>query len=546
VALERRLAVLDLPDGQLSLFGEDIDEVWADLDGQDQMEAVLKSRLKALRNERAEVELLLSAARRCEASGPDVKALALLDWLSRLEREEQTPNVKALIFTEFVPTQTMLKEFLEARGYSVACLNGAMGLDERRDVQKAFSDDVRVLLSTDAGGEGLNLQFCHLVFNYDLPWNPMKLEQRIGRVDRIGQAHPVVAINIALDGSVELRVRQVLEEKLALILSEFGVDKLGDVLDSELAGADFESAYANALVAPDAVEHLVEDLTSRLRQQFSEAKTAAGLLGHTDVDVSIAEQLAGEQLTSWVEQMTLAYLRSKGEDAECVVDAGHGCWTLSWPDGTTSANVTFNPTPIPGEGRLTLEDGRVRGLLGTLTPVCPAVPSPTATIPGVSDKVTGLWSLWRVSLQHGGGRDQLFLPLFVAEDGRVLQPTAKLIWERIVDGQVETLPGHKPVAASTLQHHRSLAEERGADLMATLLAAHRQRTGRERRAGERGFAARRRTIERLGFPQVRRSRLGTLERDELQWKMRMTERERAVAGLDAMLLVHVASGDLRS
>jgi SNF2 family DNA or RNA helicase len=73
----------------------------------------------------------------------------------------------------------------------------------------------QVLISTDAGGEGLNLQFCHVIVNYDLPWNPMKLEQRIGRVDRIGQKHVVRALNFALEDTVELRVREVLEEKLA-------------------------------------------------------------------------------------------------------------------------------------------------------------------------------------------------------------------------------------------------------------------------------------------------------------------------------------------
>ena len=87
-ALERRLQVLKLPEGQLSLFPEDVGEQWAGLDSQEQMESILTSRLKGLKNERAEVELLLSAARRCEAKGPDVKAQALLDWIHTLQREE--------------------------------------------------------------------------------------------------------------------------------------------------------------------------------------------------------------------------------------------------------------------------------------------------------------------------------------------------------------------------------------------------------------------------------------------------------------------------
>jgi superfamily II DNA/RNA helicase len=81
-----------------------------------------------------------------------------------------------------------------------------------RKAQQVFSQDVRVLVSTDAGGEGLNLQFCHVIVNFDMPWNPMRIEQRIGRVDRIGQRHVVRAINFVLEDTVEHRVRQVLEE----------------------------------------------------------------------------------------------------------------------------------------------------------------------------------------------------------------------------------------------------------------------------------------------------------------------------------------------
>ena len=112
-ALERRLAVLELPQGQLSLFPEDMAEDWSSLDGQQQLDTILKTRLKGLKDERKEVELLLSAARRCEASGPDVKAEALLDRIQQQQREENDPTLKVLIFTEFVPTQAMLADFLE-------------------------------------------------------------------------------------------------------------------------------------------------------------------------------------------------------------------------------------------------------------------------------------------------------------------------------------------------------------------------------------------------------------------------------------------------
>lgn len=205
-------------------------ETLYDMDGQELLDELLKSHVSALQSEGSHVQTLLDAAVRCEQAGPDAKAEALIEWIYELQAEENEPDLKVLIFTEFVPTQQMLKEFLEARGISVVTLNGSMDMEERKQAQDAFRTSHRVLVSTDAGGEGLNLQFAHVIINYDIPWNPMRLEQRIGRVDRIGQPKTVRAINFVFENSVEFRVREVLEQKLSVIFDEFGIDKTGDVL----------------------------------------------------------------------------------------------------------------------------------------------------------------------------------------------------------------------------------------------------------------------------------------------------------------------------
>ena len=84
---------------------------------------------------------------------------------------------------------------------------------------------VSIFISTDAGGEGLNLQFANIIINYDFPWNPMKIEQRCGRADRIGQQRDVHIYNMIVRDTVESRVREILEEKLSVIMKELGVDK---------------------------------------------------------------------------------------------------------------------------------------------------------------------------------------------------------------------------------------------------------------------------------------------------------------------------------
>ncbi len=107
----------------------------------------------------------------------------------------------------------------------------------------------------------------------------MRLEQRIGRVDRIGQAHVVRAATFGCEDSVEYGVREVLEEKLAIILDEFGIDKTGDVLDSAQAGQMFDDLYAEAILHPEAIASSVENIVSRIQTQAQEVLASVSVLG---------------------------------------------------------------------------------------------------------------------------------------------------------------------------------------------------------------------------------------------------------------------------
>ncbi len=201
-ALERRLVAVTVEGQQLRLFSDRVGE-WGDLTGEEQQAALADAQGAAWGDERAEVELLVDLARKSMAAGVDAKARYLLDLLGQIARAEGDPATKAVIFTEFVPTQEMLLQVLDGAGISAVAINGSMSIAERRDAQEEFRTNARVLVSTDAGGEGVNLQFAHVVINYDLPWSPTRIEQRIGRVDRIGQSHDVVAHNLVMESSID-------------------------------------------------------------------------------------------------------------------------------------------------------------------------------------------------------------------------------------------------------------------------------------------------------------------------------------------------------
>jgi Helicase conserved C-terminal domain len=519
-------------------------EEWADLDGQEQVEALVGIQLSALKNEQAEVALLLEAARRTEARGPDAKAEALLQWIYRLQQEETAPDLKVLIFTEFVATQEMLREFLTERGFPVVSLNGAMSLDERTRAQDAFAAEARVLVSTDAGGEGLNLQFCHVVINYDIPWNPMRLEQRIGRVDRIGQTHPVRALNFVYEDTVEYRVREVLEEKLALILDEFGVDKTGDVLDAAQAEQIFDTVYVESILNQGAIDAAIASAVDQVREQVRATHDQASLLETAEpLDPGEARRLMEHPLPYWVERMTLAYLEAYGGSV-----ARHGqTWTLTWPGGEKSEHAVFSMEDAggpPAAVQLTLEDRRIRDLVTRLPRFAEGQPIPRLSLVGFPANLHGYWSLWRVTLHAPEGTWQRIMPLFQHDDGRIFLPAARRVWERLLSDEVEVhghVSGHE--AGDAFVQARAAAVAHGQAIYQELVQTHRDRLAREREKGEYAFEARRRAVQRLGLPEVRTHRLAQLAQDEQAWRDRLDAQARVSPELTPLLIVRV-SGEM--
>jgi len=138
---------------------------------------------------------------------------------------------KFIVFTEFLQTMNYIREHLESRGISIQLFHGGMNLLQRRDAIRRFANSARVLISTQTGGEGFNLQFCHQLVNYDLPWNPMMVEQRIGRVHRLGQTQDVSIFNFSIHNTIEAHVLDLLARKIRMF--ELVVGEL-DLILSEL------------------------------------------------------------------------------------------------------------------------------------------------------------------------------------------------------------------------------------------------------------------------------------------------------------------------
>lgn len=235
--------------------------------------------------EAAELEGIAKIARRIHRSS---KLEALLTVLKNADD-------KAIVFTSFYETQDFLAERLTSAGFQVRCFNGKMSQKEKDRVVEEFRNEADILLCTDAGSEGVNLQFCHVLVNYDLPWNPMRVEQRIGRVHRIGQTKDVLIVNLSIRDTVEDYVLQILEQKIDLFTQAVGET---DLILSSLKGTESFEATIIELIAQSR-ERSLESGFNAWGKNLELAKTAADQIREFD-----AKTLALLDLTAMQETLS--------------------------------------------------------------------------------------------------------------------------------------------------------------------------------------------------------------------------------------------------
>jgi SNF2 family DNA or RNA helicase len=217
---------------------------------------------------------LQDGLRRVAERARAVQSSRKLEWLVEL-----LPGGKLLVFTRFLATHEAILAELTRRGVACVGFVGGMSAARRADAVAAFRGPVDVMVCSEVGGEGQNLQFCHRLLNFDLPWNPMLIEQRVGRLHRIGQAEPVEIINLCTAGTAEERILSVLDQRVGLfelVVGELDMI-LGDVEDERDFGEQVFEVYAGTRTE-DEVTRGFEALGERLlgaRQGLERTKAAA-------------------------------------------------------------------------------------------------------------------------------------------------------------------------------------------------------------------------------------------------------------------------------
>ncbi|MCP4110757.1 MAG: DEAD/DEAH box helicase [Desulfobacteraceae bacterium] len=256
----------------------------------------------------------------------DIKFSRLLDIIEEIKKRENRIDMKFIVFTEFRATQEAIINYLEKFGYSCAFIHGSLSREERIVQVEKFREQGQILVSTDAGGEGINLQFCHCIINFDLPWNPARLEQRIGRIDRIGQEHNVLIFNFHLTDTVEDRVRKILEQKLERIKEQFGDDKYADVITLLQDEFSFDQIYIDAIrlkeLENQELDEIGEDIYEQAKRLLEEDELLIPFTGFEED----ATQYLNTEINAIIKNLVISFLKYKNIDINWYKDEKKLCF----------------------------------------------------------------------------------------------------------------------------------------------------------------------------------------------------------------------------
>jgi superfamily II DNA or RNA helicase len=304
-----------------------------DEEQQDQLidSTLVAETIEKLQQEVEKLDELVGLARMTLAIGKEAKLDALKSCLERAEFDElKDGRGKLLIFTEHKDTLTYLIRNLKEWGYTTTQIHGGMSPQERKQRQIEFQRDAQVCIATEAAGEGINLQFCHLMINYDMPWNPMRLEQRMGRIHRIGQKHDVHVFNFAATNTVEGQIVARLMWKLEEIRETLG-DRVFDVIGEllKLNEVNLEDMLREAAYNPrdiDAYLDQIQRISAERLQQYEEAVGIA--LAKSSVDL---ERVRGDGWRSeerrLMPEYVEGYFRRAAEGTDLAIERrADGLW----------------------------------------------------------------------------------------------------------------------------------------------------------------------------------------------------------------------------
>lgn len=515
-------------------FDQSVDEYGDNFD----FEGLMQSDISGLIDEEDLLSNLIEQAKDCILTETDAKAEAMLKKIIELQQLENNKDLKILLFTEFRTTQRMLQEFFQKKGFKVAIIHGGQDLDERKRALSHFKNDAQILVGTDAAGESLNMQFCYIVINYDLPWNPMMIEQRIGRVDRIGQKKKVQAYNMLTNNSVDLRVYEVIEEKLNNIIDQLGIDKTSDVLDSAIDMKKVNRLYLQSLLDPEKFEFAGEKWLNEIKGKLREYKSTEGILpkvAESEIDCKKAAEIKHSPLPIWLEDLTTQFTILNGGSIHKNL--------LGFSEikiHNELKNITFDSEIAlsnPGIEHITLQHDWIRKILNDIAEFDSNNGIPILTSKG-GEETAGYWSLWQISAKNKFEIKVNYHCFFIADNGKQYSAYANDIWNRLIAGKMDFKIEHSQFTIETPNIHKQLNDSQylvfqnlEADVLTNIKAK------KENRANS--YAYQQNRINKIGIENIRISKLAKLEKEHENWIKEFQSNQKIIPGIKELLTVRI-------
>lgn len=227
----------------------------------------------------------------CEVKLAELKK-AIEEGMKKIK--QMKGNERILVFTESRDTMEYLVKKIRSWGYKVNFIHGGMKLDERVEAESVFKHKTQIMVATEAAGEGINLQFCHLMINYDIPWNPNRLEQRMGRIHRYGQQKDVYIFNLVAEDTREGQVLGKIFDKLEEIRKSLGSDKVFDVIGDTFYGKNLYQLILEAVASARSMDDIISELDVRVDENYlTQIKEALGeSLATKHIDYTAIKEMA--------------------------------------------------------------------------------------------------------------------------------------------------------------------------------------------------------------------------------------------------------------
>lgn len=500
--------------------------------------------VSAYDTELQELKYLSEMANHCLLGEVDVKLEYLLKKLDELKTAENNFDVKFIIFTEFTSTQKMLcKELFERGGYKTVAINGSMDMTERLCALREFKDSAQILVSTDAAGESLNMQFAHIVINYDLPWNPMIIEQRIGRVDRIGQDNEVLAVNMLIDNSIDSRVYDVIETKLGQILQDMGIDKTGDVLDSTLDAESVSDLYKASILDPEKFKKQSDDWLFEVKKKLSNYKATEKLLPSTkdgDINLSETQKIKHSPLPFWLREMCESYFSDKGIKTTRTLDG----LLVKLNPGEYEKYYTFDSKvglENPSAETLTLQSDLILKMISDAIAVTEADDIPILEVP-YEENAAGVFMIMQITARNAYETRRKITPIFISDKNQYFAPYSQKLLSDLSMGNFDAkicgvIKGDD--AKKLFFSMFLLAEKYSGAIYQELESKINERSATMKKNKEKAFNFQMRQANRIGIERIKNYRIRKYKAEYENWLENYERARRIVPKLECLLMAKI-------